>query len=51
MNPADNISLIVLTPEKILSQPDEYLQRYIIAKTDNHLKSSDTAVIRRKSDK
>lgn len=36
-----------LTPEKILSQPNEYLQRHIIAKTDNHLKSSDTAVIRR----
>lgn len=36
-----------LAPENILTQSDAYLMEHIIAKTDNHLKPSDTAVIRR----
>lgn len=36
-----------LAPERILSQSDAYLAAHIIAKTDNHLKASDAAVIRR----
>lgn len=36
-----------LIPEKILAHSDEYLIEHVISKSDNHLKPSEAAVIRR----
>ena len=40
-----------LTPEKILSQSDAYLIEHQIAKTANHLRVSDAAVLRKNAER